>query len=104
MDSIIIEKMETCLLVKQDSEYDGHGDFGEREYYTYNYVIVNGCKEKIYKGMYIIHDGKRVYDTGYISHMKDNLRRLLDEEYEVKLKEERKQHYLKLKKEFEHEK
>jgi hypothetical protein len=36
--------------------------------------------------------------------MKENLRKLLDEEYEVKLKEERRQNYLKLKKEFEHEK
>jgi hypothetical protein len=36
--------------------------------------------------------------------MKDNLRKLLDKEYEEKLKEERRKTYLKLKKEFEHEK
>jgi DNA primase large subunit len=100
MDSIIIEKMETCSLVKQDSD----AALGECEVYNYNYVIVNGCQEKVYKGMYIIHDGNNVYDTGYVSHMKDNLRRLLDEEYEEKLKEERRKTYLKLKKEFEHEK
>jgi hypothetical protein len=104
MDKITIEKMETCSLVRQGSEYDGHGAFGEPEFYTYNYVIVNGCQEKVYKGMYIVHDGKNAYDTGYVSHMKDNLRRLLDEDYEVKLKEERRENYLKLKKEFEHEK
>lgn len=104
MDKIIIEKMETCSLVRQGSESSGHGAFGESEVYNYNYVIINGHQEKIYKGMYIVHDGNNVYDTGHVSHMKDNLRRLLDEEYEVKLKEERRQNYLKLKKEFEHEK
>jgi hypothetical protein len=100
MDKITIEKMETCSLVRQGSD----GTLGECETYDYNYVIVNGCQEKVYKGMYIVHDGKNAYDTGYVSHMKDNLRRLLDEEYEVKLKEERRQNYLKLKKEFEYEK
>jgi len=86
--------------VKQDSD----AALGECEVYNYDYVIVNGCQEKVYKGMYIIHDGNNVYDTGYISHMKDNLRRLLDKEYEEKLKEERRKTYLKLKKEFGHEK
>ena len=100
MDSIIIEKMETCSLVKQGSD----AALGECEVYNYDYVIVNGCQEKVYRGMYIIHDGNNVYDTGYVSHMKDNLRRLLDKEYEEKLKEERRKTYLKLKKEFEHEK
>lgn len=104
MDKIIIEKMETCSLVRQGSESAGHGAFGESEVYRYNYVIINGCQEKIYKGMYIVHDGKNVYDTGYISHMKDNLRRLLDDNFEEKLKEERRTTYLKLKKEFENEK
>ena len=36
--------------------------------------------------------------------MKDNLRRLLDDGFDEKLKEERKKTYLKLKKEFENEK
>ena len=104
MDKIIIEKMETCSLVRQGSESSGHGAFGESEVYNYNYVIINGYQEKIYKDMYIIHDGKNVYDTGYISHMKDHLRRLLDDRFEEKLKEERRETYLKLKKEFENEK
>ena len=100
MDKIIIEKMETCSLVTQGSD----GALGEIEVHNYNYVIINGCQEKIYKDMYIIHDGKDVYDIGYVSNMKDNLRRLLDDDFEEKLKEERKKTYLKLKKEFENEK
>ena len=99
MDKIIIEKMETCSLVRQGSE----GALGEVEVHNYNYVIIDGSQEKIYKGMYIIHDGIDVYETGYISHMKDNLRQLLDDNFEEKLKQERKKTYLKLKKEFENE-
>jgi hypothetical protein len=99
MDKIIIEKMETCSLVRQGSE----GALGELEVYNYDYVIIDGCIEKLYKGMYVTHDGENVYETGYISNMKDHLRRLLDEKYEEQLKQERKKTYLKLKKEFENE-
>jgi hypothetical protein len=100
MDKIIIEKMETCSLVRQGSD----GALGEYEPYNYNYVIVNGSQEKVYKGMFIVHDGENVHDIGHISNLKDNLRPLLDDQYDEKLKKERKQNYLKLKKEFEHEK
>lgn len=103
MDKIIIEKMENCSLVRQGSETTGNSAFGEFEAYNYNYVVINGCEEKTYKGMYIIHDGENVYDMGYVSNMQKDLRRLLDEKYEEELKEERRKTYLKLKKEFENE-
>lgn len=100
MDKIIIEKMETCPLVKEETD----GAIGEYHTHKYNYVILGGCQEKVYKGMYIVHDGENTHDIGHISNLKDNLRPLLDEQYEEKLKEERRQNYLKLKKEFEYEK
>lgn len=103
-DKIIIEKASKCWLVKRGTDVTGHDCWGAYETSDYHYVIIDNIKERISREtMYIIHDDKKAIDTGYITHLPDDLRVLMDEEMMQKQKEERYQRYLKLKKEFEND-
>lgn len=88
-------------MVFEVSEIDGHDCWGNYEYTKTRYVIIDGKREDVYEGMYVIHDGKKAIDTGFIDYLDDRFRKYLDENLEKKLKELRKKKYLELKEEFE---
>lgn len=59
----IVEKVEDCKLVKNGYEDNGHDCWGNLEYTTYKYVFINGKKENVHDGWYIVHNGTEVLDT-----------------------------------------
>jgi hypothetical protein len=87
-------------LVKRGLEPNGHDYWGNFEHSSYQYVNINGEEHRVFEEMYIIHDGEKSYDVGFISRLSHRLRLLLDENYEIGEKERRYQEYLKLQKEF----
>ena len=104
MKKIIIENQENCALVDDRFVINGHDCWGVSEGYTERFVMINKERKVVFSDMYVIHDGKKALDTGYISHLPDRIRVFLDEDLEKKLKKERYEEYLLLKKEFENEK
>lgn len=108
-DRIIIEKGDKCGLIRSGSEENGHDCWGNYEYSHYNYVWINGKEERIYQPSkhYIIHNGRDVLETGYLSSLDNKLKIYLDKDFyeseQKRLKEERYLRYLKLKKEFDND-
>jgi len=98
---IVIEKMEKCSLVKENSYVDGHDCWGNYEHSSYKYVLLNGKEERVHKGN--LHDGKKVLKVTLLELMPDYMQEFLDKDFAKKSKDKRKKTYLKLKKEFENE-
>jgi len=99
MDRIIIEKVETCDLVKTGWERDGYGAFGEPESTSYRYVIINGKEKNVYSG-YIIHDGETVLDTTY--QLQDNICVHMDDKFHRKEMARKYKNYMDAKEEISH--
>lgn len=62
MSKEIIELAQNCSLVKVGSKENGHDCWGNSEWSEYMYVIINGKREEIWDGWYVIHDGTEVID------------------------------------------
>jgi hypothetical protein len=102
MDKIIIERANVCDLVKERNVENGYdSDWGNIKYYIQEYVIINGKKEDVFDSEFIVHDGKNVFAVFHDYSFSFEIKRLLNENYEKELKEERFKKYEKLKKEFE---
>ena len=71
----ITELVENCKLVFEESEKDGHDCWGNIEWITHKYVIINGVKKQVFDGWYVVHDGKKVKEatTKYIIDLNKEL-------------------------------
>jgi len=56
----IIESVKKCKLVRTGYEADGHDCWGNTDWNSYKYVIINGKELKCYDSWLVIHDGKKV--------------------------------------------
>ena len=56
----IIELVEKCKLVRRGSRDNGHDCWGNYEYTSYKYVMINGEEQECFDGFYVVHDGKKV--------------------------------------------
>lgn len=62
-DEIVPEEIETvkhCKLVKTGYERNGHDCWGNLEWSSYKYVMIDGKEQKCWDGWYVVHDGKKV--------------------------------------------
>lgn len=59
----IIELVQDCKLVQTGYESNGHDCWGNLESTSYQYVMINGKKQKCWDDWYIIHDGKNVFEV-----------------------------------------
>jgi hypothetical protein len=103
MNKIIIEKIDKCSLVKEGSDITGHDCWGNIEHTSYKYVFIKDEIKKVYDEMYVVHDGKNVLKTNFISHLPEDMQELLDDDFAEKKKEKSYKNYLKLKKIFEND-
>ncbi len=97
---IIIEKAIGSKFIRTRYESNGHDCWGNSESSEYKYVLVNGEQQDVFDGWYIIHDDEVALDIGIISLLPEKIQRYLDSGLEEKLKEDRYNRYLILKKEF----
>ena len=56
----IVELAKNCKLVRRGSEENGHDCWGNYEWTSYKYVIIEGKEQKIWDDYYIVHNGKKV--------------------------------------------
>jgi hypothetical protein len=75
----IVEKVQHCHLVRKGTEDNGHDCWGNYEYTTYKYVMINGKKEMCWDDWYVIHDGEKVKE--------------ITTENILKIRKERKEHF-----------
>ena len=59
----IIEKVKDCHLVYERSEQNGHDCWGNYEWSTYKYVMINGKMQNCWDDWYVIHDGENVKEV-----------------------------------------
>lgn len=100
MNKIVLEKISTCKFVRSGSTPNGHDCWGNSEYSSYDYVIVDGKEESVFDSSYIIHDDENVLGTGSLSLLDSKLKQHLDKNHAEKLKEKRYERYLELDEEF----
>lgn len=73
-EKLIVEPAKDCSLVQKGYEENGHDCWGNLEWSSYYYVIINGQKEKFYSEYnLVIHDGKNVYDVTFDLVLKSHL-------------------------------
>lgn len=94
---IVIEPMETCKLVKSGSEYAGHGAFGESDFSSYDYVRINLKEEKVFNGMYILHNNEEVLGTCFDFNMANSILNIIDKKHILKKEKEERELYESLK-------
>ena len=61
----IVESVKTCKLVKTGYEDNGHDCWGNLEYSSYKYVIIDGKEHKCFDSWSVVHDGKKVKKLKY---------------------------------------
>jgi hypothetical protein len=59
----IIEKVKNCKLVFEESEVNGCDCWGNTEWYSRQFVWVDGKKHQCFDDWYVIHDGKNVKEV-----------------------------------------
>lgn len=62
---LIIEKIFECKLVKTGYESNGHDCWGNHEYSSYNYVLLENKEERVWDSNFIIHNDKEVLGVAY---------------------------------------
>lgn len=55
-----VDNVKECKLVYTGYEADGHDCWGNTDWNSYKYVIIDGKQEKCYDGWVVIHDGEKV--------------------------------------------
>lgn len=58
-----VEEVESCKLVQMEYTENGHDCWGNFDWITHYYVMINNNKRDVFKGWYIVHDGKVVKDV-----------------------------------------
>jgi len=56
----IVELVENCDLVRTGYDDNGHDCWGNYEYSSYKYVMINGKQKRCWDGWVVIHDGSEV--------------------------------------------
>ncbi len=80
----IIELVQDCKLVKEGNEPNGHDCWGNYEFTSYKYVVINGKQEKCHDDIFVIHDGENVKEVVFDFVLE---RRKKEEEQKQKIKE-----------------
>jgi hypothetical protein len=62
-NSIIIELVEDCKLVRSLSIENGHDCWGNLEWTEQKIVYIDGKQENCWDGWWVVHDGKEVLDV-----------------------------------------
>lgn len=71
MKKRIIELVENCKLIEERAVENGHDCWGKLEWTTDLYAYVNGKSERVFEGMFVIHDGKTIEAVVYDWQLKD---------------------------------
>lgn len=56
----IVELVKKCKLVRTGYEDNGHDCWGNYEYSSYKYVMIEGKEKRCWDDWIVIHDGKKV--------------------------------------------
>lgn len=56
----IVELVKNCKLVRTGYEADGHDCWGNTDWNSYKYVIIEGKQERCWDRWLVVHDGKNV--------------------------------------------
>mgnify|MGYP001768273711 CR=1 FL=1 len=88
----IVELVKKCKLVKVGYEKNGNDCWGNYEYTSYKYVIVNGEIQKCWDHWYVIHDGANVKEVtpplslklNKIYNRKNKINKILNKIYDRK--------------------
>lgn len=56
----IIESVKKCKHVKIGYERNGHDCWGNFEWSSYKYVMIDGKEQRCWDSWFVVHDGKKV--------------------------------------------
>lgn len=76
---IFVDKFPTSRFIETGYEDNGHDCWGKSEYSSYEFVMVKGKKEKIFEGMFVIHNDEEVLATAYDWNLEDQIYRVKKE-------------------------
>lgn len=83
---LIIENAKRSKFIEERSETNGHDCWGNLEWTTEYFVHIEGKREGVFDGDYLIHDGNKILDCCKESRLAASLQRIVEKrEYEERL-------------------
>jgi hypothetical protein len=62
---IFVDKFPTSRFIETGYESNGHDCWGNSEYSSHNFVMVKGEKERIFEGMFVIHNDEEALAVAF---------------------------------------
>lgn len=81
MINLIVEEVSKCNLVQTGYEDNGHDCWGNYEYSSYLYVVINFKEVRTWEGWFVIHNGKEVLACTIKECVESKLKKLKQEYY-----------------------
>ncbi len=81
---LIVEEVSKCKFVKEGYEPNGHDCWGNNDFSSYKYVIINNKEVRTWDGWFIIHNNKEVLECTIKECVDSRLKSLKEEYYNSK--------------------